>query len=76
MVNAPMGREKTPMNGMDEILEVPGAGRKCVRILVEGVYFFWFSSFFKNVSSYLFDFSNPAYFDFYAYVSPAWYGKE
>ena len=40
MVNAPMGRGREPMEGMDEILKVPGAGRKCVKILVEGVYFF------------------------------------
>ena len=36
MVDQPMGREKTPMKDMDDILKVPGAGEKCRKILVVG----------------------------------------
>ena len=38
MVNKPMVKERVPMEGMDEILKVPGAGVVCVKILIEGEY--------------------------------------
>ena len=38
MVDQPMGRKKKPMKGMDEILKVPVAGKKCIKILVVGKY--------------------------------------
>ena len=36
MVKEAMGKEEKTMKSMDEILKVPGAGVKCVKILVEG----------------------------------------
>ena len=36
MVKEAMGRQRKPMKGMDEILEVPGAGERGINILVEG----------------------------------------
>ena len=36
MVKEAMGSQQESMKGMDEILEVPGAGIKCIKILVEG----------------------------------------
>ena len=36
MVKEVMGKEKKTMKGMDEILEVPGAGKKGLNVLVEG----------------------------------------
>ena len=38
MVNKPMAKERVPMEGMDDILKVPGAGVVCVKILIEGEY--------------------------------------
>ena len=38
LVNEPMERKKVPMNGLDEILKIPGAGEKCRKILVEGMW--------------------------------------
>ena len=35
-VKETMGREKKPMKGMDEIIQVPGAGTKGLNVLVEG----------------------------------------
>ena len=37
MVKEAMGKKGEPMKGMDEILKVPGAGIKCIKILVQGV---------------------------------------
>ena len=36
MVQEAMGKKGKTMKGMDEILKIPGAGIKCIRILVEG----------------------------------------
>ena len=36
MVKEVMGRQRKSMKGMDEILEVPGAGEKGLNVLVEG----------------------------------------
>ena len=37
MVKEAMGRQPKSMKGMDEILKIPGAGEKCIKILVVGV---------------------------------------
>ena len=37
LVNEPMERKKVPIKDMDEILKVPGAGKKCRKILIEGI---------------------------------------
>ena len=47
MVNVPMERKKIPMESIDDILKVPGAGEKCIKILVEGQ--FWIYEHFKNM---------------------------
>ena len=36
IVKEAMGRQRKSMKGMDEILEVPGAGEKGLNVLVEG----------------------------------------
>ena len=38
MVKEAMRRPQKPMKGMDEILKIPGAGKKCIKILVVGKY--------------------------------------
>ena len=38
MVNKPMERDTEPIKHMDDILNVPGAGVVCVKILIEGEY--------------------------------------
>ena len=38
MVKEAMGRQPKSMKGMEEILKIPGAGKKCRKILVEGEY--------------------------------------
>ena len=38
MVKRAMRRPQKPMKGMDEILKIPGAGKKCIKILVVGKY--------------------------------------
>ena len=37
MVKEAMGSQQKSMKGMDEILKIPGAGEKCIKILVVGV---------------------------------------
>ena len=36
MVNEGMGKKGVRMKGIDDILKVPEAGTKCIKILVEG----------------------------------------
>ena len=38
MVKEAMGRQPRSMKGLDEILKIPGAGEKCLKILVVGEY--------------------------------------
>ena len=38
MVKEAMGKKGETMKGMDEILKILGAGKKCRKILVEGEY--------------------------------------
>ena len=38
-VKEAMGKKEKSMKGMDELLKVPGAGTKCIKILVEGRFY-------------------------------------
>ena len=37
MVKEAMEKGKKPMTGIDELLKIPGAGKVCIKILVEGI---------------------------------------
>ena len=42
MAKEAMGKKGETMKGMEEILKIPGAGEKCIKILVVGVCNFLF----------------------------------
>ena len=41
MVNKPMERKREPVMHMDDILQADRGGKKCQKILIEGVYLFY-----------------------------------